>query len=187
MKRMTCVLAAATAMFAAPVSAQQFDLVINGGRVMDPETMFDSIANVGIKDGRIQVITKQKISGKETIDATGLVVAPGFIDTHFHSVDVFATKMALRDGVTTGMDLEQGAARVGPWYENKLKEGWQVNFGTTSSLLFNRLIVHDPEVKFDGPADMTSLELINESAKDGVPGWSVTPAMSGSIFTCNQF
>ncbi|MFZ1539288.1 MAG: hypothetical protein WAT23_18140 [Chromatiaceae bacterium] len=46
--------------------------------------------------------------------------------------------------------------------------------GTTSSLLFNRLFVHDPEVKFDGPTDMTSLELINESAKDGVPGWTVT-------------
>jgi N-acyl-D-amino-acid deacylase len=142
---------------------------------MDPETMFDSIANVGIKDGRIQAITKQKITGKETIDATGLVVAPGFIDTHFHSVDVFATKMALRDGVTTGMDLEQGSARVDQWYAQKEKEGWQCNFGTTSSLLFTRLIVHDPEVKFDGPADMVnSTKLVNESAKDGVPGWSVT-------------
>jgi len=156
------------------VHAQTFDLVINNGRVMDPETMFDAVANVGIKDGRIQAITKQKIAGKETIDAEGLVVAPGFIDTHFHSVDVFATKMALRDGVTTGMDLEQGAARVGPWYEKKLKEGWQVNFGTTSSLLFNRLIVHDSEVKFDGPADMTTIDLVNQAAKDGVPGWSVT-------------
>jgi len=175
MKKITLtLLACACAGLASTATAQTYDLVILNGRVMDPETMFDAIANVGIKDGRIQAITKQKITSKETIDAKGLVVAPGFIDTHFHSVDVFATKMALRDGVTTGMDLEQGAARVGPWYEKKLKEGWQVNFGTTSSLLFNRMIVHDPEVKFDGPADMTSLELINESAKDGVPGWSVT-------------
>jgi len=175
MKRLTCALATAAVMFAAPAFAQQYDLVINGGRVMDPETMFDSIANVGIKDGRIRAITKQAITGKETIDAKGLVVAPGFIDTHFHSVDVFATKMALRDGVTTGMDLEQGAARVGQWYAQKEKEGWQCNFGTTSSLMFNRLIVHDPEVKFDGPADMaTGGPLVNASAKDGVPGWSVT-------------
>jgi len=162
-------------MLAVPAWAVDYDLVILNGRVVDPETMFDSIANVGIKAGRIQAITKQKITGKETIDAKGFVVAPGFIDTHFHSVDVFATKMALRDGVTTGMDLEQGAARVGQWYAQKEKEGWQCNFGTTSSLLFNRLLVHDPEVKFNGPADMaTGIELVNASAKDGVPGWSVT-------------
>ncbi|WP_219932617.1 hypothetical protein [Microbulbifer sp. YPW1] len=93
--------------------ATEYDLVINGGRVMDPETMFDDIANVGISDGRIATITKDKITGKETINAKGLVVAPGFIDTHFHSIDPFATKMVVADGVTTGMDLEAGSTRVG--------------------------------------------------------------------------
>jgi len=162
-------------MLAVPAWAVDYDLVILNGRVMDPETMFDSIANVGIKAGRIQVITRQKITGKETIDAKGLVVAPGFIDTHFHSVDVFATKMALRDGVTTGMDLEQGSAHVGQWYAQKEKEGWQCNFGTTSSLMLNRLLVHDPEVKAAGPLDMANAApFINAAAKDGVPGWSVT-------------
>jgi N-acyl-D-amino-acid deacylase len=92
--------------------AADYDLVINGGRVMDPETMYDDIANVGIKDGRIAAITKNAITGKQTMDAKGLVVAPGFIDTHFHAVDPFATKMALRDGVTTGMDLELGGLHV---------------------------------------------------------------------------
>jgi N-acyl-D-amino-acid deacylase len=118
--------------------------------------MYDDIANVGVKDGRIAVITKNAITGKETINATGLVVVPGFIDTHFHSVDVFATKMALRDGVTTGMDLEQGATRVGEWYALKEKEGWQVNFGTTAGLMLTRLLVHDPEVKVNGPLDLAN-------------------------------
>ena len=68
-------------------SAQDYDLVITGGRVMDPETMYDSVANVGIKNGRIAVITKEAIAGKDEIDANGLVVAPGFIDTHVHGVD----------------------------------------------------------------------------------------------------
>lgn len=92
-------LAVGVALWATAAAAETYDLVILNGRVMDPETMFDAIANLGIKDGRIRAITKEKITGKETIDATGLVVAPGFIDTHFRSVDVFATKMALRDGL----------------------------------------------------------------------------------------
>ena len=94
---------------AIPATAQNYDLVILDGRVMDPETMYDGIANVGIRDGRIAAITKEPIDGEETINAKGLVVAPGFIDTHFHAVDPFATKLAVAGGVTTGMDLEAGA------------------------------------------------------------------------------
>ncbi|MEO9902358.1 amidohydrolase family protein [Nisaea sp.] len=109
--------------------AQGYDLVIKGGRVMDPETMFD---DVGISDGRIVAISKAPLEGEETIDAKGLVVAPGFIDTHYHPVDEFATMMALRDGVTTGMDLEFRAFNVGGWYEVKAETGWQVSYGTTT-------------------------------------------------------
>jgi N-acyl-D-amino-acid deacylase len=161
--------------FAGTGLAQDYDLVINNGRVIDPETMYDGIANVGITDGIITAITRTKIFGKETIDAAGLVVAPGFIDTHFHAVDPFATKLALRDGTTTGMDLELGATSVGEWYEKKASEGWQVNFGTTSSLNLNRMIVHDPEVKITEPVDFSNAPgYLNESAKDGVQGWSVS-------------
>jgi N-acyl-D-amino-acid deacylase len=175
MKRLTYALAAAAVMFAVPAFAQQYDLVINGGRVMDPETMYDDIANVGIKDGRIAAITKDAITGKETIDAKGLVVAPGFIDTHFHGVDPFAIKMGLRDGVTTAMDLELGALHVKDWYDKKAKEGWQANYGTTASLNLARLIVHDPEVKVSEPVDYSNVNrYINESTKDGKQGWSVS-------------
>ena len=163
----------------APVSAaQNYDIAIMNGRVIDPETMLDATRNVGIRDGRIAVITNKKISGKETIDATGLVVAPGFIDTQFHGIDPFATKMALRDGMTSGLDLEVGIFRTKDWYDKKAHEGWQVNYGATAGLAQIRMTVHDPEVKFKEhePVDFNNIfpRYINEAAKDGVPGWSIT-------------
>ena len=59
------------------------DLVIAKGRVMDPETKLDAVRNVGIKDGKIVVISEESLEGARTIDATGHVVAPGFIDYLF--------------------------------------------------------------------------------------------------------
>ena len=82
-------------------SAEDFDLVINNGREMHPETMYDSVVTVGIKAGRIAAITRGRSSGRETIDATGLVVIPEFIDTLFHSIDPYFTELAVRDGITT--------------------------------------------------------------------------------------
>ena len=160
---------------AVPALAQDYDLVINNGRVMDPETMFDDIANVGITKGRIVAISKQPLSGTETIDATGHVVSPGFIDTHYHAMDVFASKMALRDGVTTGMDLEAGSFNVKDWYAEKAKSGWQVNYGTSASLLYNRMAVHDPDAELSVPVDFSTLPTYAAKALgDGVQGWAET-------------
>jgi len=174
--RLTMLLALTLGMATEPVAlAQQYDLVITNGRVMDPETMYDGVVNVGVKGGRIAVITKGLITGKETIDATGLVVAPGFIDTHFHAVDPFASKMAVADGITTGMDLEAGASPVDDWYAQRDKSGWQINYGTTSSLAVARLRVHDPELKMNVPVDATTLfDWGGKAGADGVVGWSVT-------------
>ncbi|NJM55967.1 MAG: hypothetical protein HC841_08825 [Verrucomicrobiae bacterium] len=132
-------------------AAQDYDLVILDGRVMDPETMFDAVANVGIKNGRITAITKDKISGKETINAKGLVVAPGFIDTHYHATDPFGQRLGVADGITTAMDLEHGALNVGAWYEKKSKEGQLLNYGAAAMMAAARMQVHDPEVKLEAP------------------------------------
>lgn len=120
-------------------TAQDFDLVILSGRVMDPETMLDAVRNVGIKDGTIVAITTDMITGKQVIDARGLVVAPGFIDTHNHWSRPLGYKLMLRDGVTTAMDLEAGVygKRVDEWY--RMHEGRsQVNYGTGSGHEFAR-------------------------------------------------
>ncbi len=180
MMRSASILALAAVALSVPcggVTAEQlsYDLAILNGRVMDPESMRDTVANVGIKDGRIAAITSESISAGAVIDATGLVVAPGFIDTHFHAVDPFATKLALRDGVTTGMDLELGALHVGEWYDRKAREGWQVNYGTTAGLNLVRMAVHDPEAAIAGPIDFSNApSYLDKAAQDGVSGWSVT-------------
>ena len=59
------------------------EIVIRGGRVLDPETSLDDVLNVGVIDARIAAITADDIGGHTTIDASGLVVSPGFVDTHF--------------------------------------------------------------------------------------------------------
>ena len=128
----------------APAMAADYDIVINNGRVMDPESKFDDIANVGIKNGKIAVITKKKIEGKETIDAAGLVVAPGFIDGHQHCIEPYAYRLMVRDGRTTIMDLEFGAygPKLDEWY--KQREGnAPINFGVAVSHEFARAAVLD--------------------------------------------
>lgn len=152
--------------------AQDYDLVIMNGRVMDPETMLDAVLNVGVNDGVIETITAADISGAETIDATGHVVAPGFIDFHFHALDGLSLKLAALDGVTTGMDLEIGAINVDEWYA--AKEGaWPLNYGTGVSQEGARLQVHDPEVKIEGWYDAPLIlgGLRAEACADGFCGW----------------
>jgi len=129
---------------AALATAQDFDLVILNGRVMDPETLYDGVANVGITDGRIAKISREPLSGAEEIDATGHVVAPGFIDTHFHWQAPIAYAIGLRDGLTSSMDNEMGCAGtiIAEWY--KAREGvTQANYGCASSVELARAMVHD--------------------------------------------
>ena len=156
--------------------AQDFDIVILDGRVMDPETGFDAVANVGISNGWITAITTETIEGAESIDATGHVVAPGFIDLEQHGLGPWGIKVNLRDGVTTQMDFEIGAANIDEWYA--AREGTtQANFGTVVGQEFARMRVHDG-LALEGP-DISMpffFDYRADAAEDGVDGWSVTPS-----------
>ncbi|SCY69753.1 amidohydrolase family protein [Desulfoluna spongiiphila] len=125
-------------------AATDFDVVILNGRVMDPETKLDAIRNVGIKDGVIGLITSKEIKGKETIDATGLVVAPGFIDGHQHCLEPYAYRLMVRDGRTTIMDLEIGAPgnQVADFYK-KMEGNAPLNIGVAVAHEFARAEVLD--------------------------------------------
>ena len=114
------------------VSAQQFDLVLEGGRVMDPETGLDAVRNVGIRDGKIVRISSEALSGRRVIHASGLVVAPGFIDLHQHGQDLASQRVKALDGVTMALELEIGAPDVAQFL--KAKEGHSlIHYGTAAS------------------------------------------------------
>ncbi|MCG8467680.1 MAG: amidohydrolase family protein [Gemmatimonadetes bacterium] len=132
------VLAVLTAACAAPDATGEgrmsapADLVIAGGRVMDPETELDAIRHVGVADGRIVAVSESPLEGRDTIDATGLVVAPGFIDLHAHGQDSVSAALQARDGVTTALEMEIGVYPVAEWIASR--EGRAIiNYGATVS------------------------------------------------------
>jgi len=142
-----------------PVQASDYDLVILNGRVMDPETMLDAVRNVGIKDGKIAAITTEMIRGKWTIEAKGHVVAPGFIDTHSHTVVTeLGQKLHLRDGVTTALELEAGVYPVAKWYDSWKGRG-QSNYGATAGFIGARESVFNPQYKTTDGANVNDILL----------------------------
>jgi N-acyl-D-aspartate/D-glutamate deacylase len=128
------------ALSSAVVSAQQYDLVLEDGRVLDPETGVDAVRNVGIRDGKIIRISSEALSGRRIIHASGLVVAPGFIDLHQHGQDLASQRVKALDGVTTALELEIGAPDVAQFL--KAKEGHSlIHYGTSASHVAARALV----------------------------------------------
>lgn len=112
--------------------AQVYDIVLKGGRVMDPETGLDAIRNVGITGDRIAAISEVDLVGKTVLDVSGHVVAPGFIDLHVHGMTNDAHRYQARDGVTTALELEGGL----PFFAKAMaeKEGKTlVNYGASAA------------------------------------------------------
>lgn len=129
---------------AVPAMAQNFDVAIRNGRVMDPETKLDAVRNIGIRNGRIAAITTSPITGKETIDAKGLVIAPGFIDLHAHGQDRENNALQAHDGVTTALELEIGTEDIDRWYAAHEKK-MLINYGASVGHVRVRMqVMHDP-------------------------------------------
>jgi N-acyl-D-aspartate/D-glutamate deacylase len=113
-------------------SSQTYDLVIEGGRVLDPETGLDAVRNVGIAQGKIVRISADTLDGKRVISARGLVVAPGFIDLHQHDQDLETQRVKAMDGVTTALEMEIGKPDVAAFLQSKQGRSL-INYGTTAS------------------------------------------------------
>lgn len=129
--------------FTAGLQAQSYDVVLAGGRVMDPATNLDAVRYVGIRGGKIAAVSASPLQGRATIDAKGLVVAPGFIDLHSHGQTPENYRFKARDGVTTALEMERGAAPVAEFYREREGKAL-INFGATSGDIPARMVVmHD--------------------------------------------
>jgi N-acyl-D-aspartate/D-glutamate deacylase len=120
--------------------AQQYDIVLEGGRVMDPETGLDAVRNVGIRAGKIARISAVPLTGRRVVHVKDLVVAPGFIDLHQHGQELESQYVKAFDGVTTALEMEIGAPDVTQFLA--AKEGHSlIHYGSTASHAAARALI----------------------------------------------
>jgi len=169
-----------------------YDRVILGGHVMDPASNLDAVRNIGLSGSRIAVITSDAIQGRDTIDARGLVVAPGFIDVHAHGQTAETYRYYALDGVTTALELELGTADVSAWYREREDGGGErINYGVSIGHIKVRMaVMHDSGTRMpvsDGayraasPAQIGKIAQrietgLREGAVDIGAGFPYTPA-----------
>lgn len=133
--------------------AAPLDAVIVGGRVIDPETGLDAVRTIGVRGGRIASIGPASVvpRSRDTINARGLVVAPGFIDLHRHGIDSANYEFIARDGVTTALELEVGTYPIPEWYA--AREGRAlVNYGVSVGHVRARRAMLDRDSTGEGVA-----------------------------------
>jgi N-acyl-D-aspartate/D-glutamate deacylase len=128
------------ALLALQAAAPVHDVVLRGGRVVDPASGLDAVRNVGVTGRQITALSTEPLRGRIEIDAAGLVVAPGFIDLHSHGQTPENYRYKAMDGVTTALELEVGVSPVSDWY--KAREGRSlINFGASAGHIPARMTV----------------------------------------------
>ncbi|MCX6598211.1 MAG: D-aminoacylase [Acidobacteria bacterium] len=190
---------------AASATAQQtFDVVIAGGTVVDGSGGPARSVDVGIRGGRIAAIGDLKSAARtRTIDAKGLVVAPGFIDMHNHSDDTLVDEpkceSMIRQGVTTMVLGEGGSAgpikpglrewsTLGQYFDFVAKRGVATNIA--SYVGQTQIWTHVKGYGMTGasPAEVTAMaKEVGQAMRDGAMGLSSSLLMPpSSLMTTPQ-
>ena len=120
-------------------AAEPWTLVVNHGRVIDPESGLDAVRHLGIRGDTIALVSETPLAGQREVDARGLVVAPGFIDLHTHSPTPLAQYYQLFDGVTTALELEAGAFPA-EHYGSQISQAPLLHFGASVGYIAIRLL-----------------------------------------------
>ena len=145
----------------------RYDLVVANGRVIDPESGYAAVANVGIRDGVISEISERDLEAERIIDATGHVVAPGFVDLHEHGQAEESYALMVRDGVTTALELEVGVPDIDAFYD--AREGGQlVNYGASVGHIGARMAVLGDPSQGILPAGVGGSGSVSPDQLDGI-------------------
>lgn len=149
--------------------AEQYELVLSNGRVMDPESGLNEVRQVGISNGKIAAVSREKLSGRQELDVSGLIVAPGFIDLHAHGQREFEAGLQARDGVTTQLELEIGVYPVAAWYQSREGKA-PINFGATAGHLPVRQMIFSGVTEQDMTRDDVRARIFKQRGwVDSVP------------------
>ncbi|HWH70712.1 MAG TPA: amidohydrolase family protein, partial [Candidatus Sulfotelmatobacter sp.] len=168
-----------TALLAAQAPSQTYDLILRHGRVIDGTGSPAFFADLAVKDRRIAAIGKVSGNAKTEIDATGLVVAPGFIDVHTHADEIAEMPRAenfVRMGVSTIVAGNCGAStlKVARFFQ----EIEQTNVAVNVATLVGHNDVREKAMggRFDRPPTGEELAkmkaLVEQAMKDGAAGLS---------------
>ena len=131
------------ALMACGEPAPAYDVVINHGRVIDPESQLDAVRSIGIRNGKIVAVSKTPLTAPREIDASNRVVSPGFINLHSHSVAEAGYQLELLDGVTTVLELEAGGYPIDT-FGQQLGASPLTHFGASVGHAWIRLQIIDP-------------------------------------------
>ena len=134
---------------AAAACLTQAVIILRGGRVVDPGTGFDGVADVLIEGARVTAVGPGLPTGAATVvDVSGMVVGPGFVDLHSHVNSIAGQRLQALDGVTTALELEAGLMPVDRAYAQAAAAGRPLNYGFSASWAAARaqvLLGHEPD------------------------------------------
>jgi N-acyl-D-aspartate/D-glutamate deacylase len=161
----------ASATGAAVANAPQYDIVIRNGRVMDPATGFDHETNVGIQGNRIEIVTDSPISGRRVLDATGKIVAPGFVDILADGFTREGSLYKVMDGVTTQLGMECGPVDIRGEYSRMANEGMMTNYGmTVGHTDIRKVLGLDPYARASAAQIQEMIQMARRGIEDGAIG-----------------
>jgi len=169
---------------AMPSSYIVFDTVIRNGRIINPETNSDITGmNIGIIDGKIAAVTFEELTGNLEFDATGLVVAPGFVDILSFDPNFFGEYFKTSDGVTTILLMHGGTGDAAQWHRWHGRNSYTINFGTSN--LMTRVrgdIGYSPGAVITNPASIQRLvDAVENNILNGAIGISMSPEYATGI------
>jgi len=169
---------------AAPGPGHRHQLVIANGRVIDPATGFDEVAHLGIDDGVIVSLSIEPLVGEQTIDSTGRVVAPGFIDLLSYEPNSFGVWRKLADGVTSNLAMHGISNYARPFFA-RYEEKSPIHFGGAFSHNFIRAALLGADIgdELEDPQLAELGDAAVEAMADGMAGLSFSPEYSpGTTF-----